>query len=198
MTTPDNERLLRWFKAEVKRLRIAVKLNTVATVESIHTLNPDHVIVATYAVRPMPDFPGGDLPNVQTGVTLRAMMLGTATAQEAGAALSTFGKLCRLSGVTKSPEFVRQFTKYWLPMGKDVVVIGDSLVGLELAEFLAERSRRVTLLHDSQPLGLLLVMHRRWTAVKLPSMPRPTWWCTQRAPFTPRGTSAPNSKRIPD
>ncbi|MEV8146234.1 NAD-binding protein [Specibacter sp. NPDC078709] len=198
MTTPDNERLLRWFKAEVKRLRIAVKLNTVATVESIHTLNPDHVIVATYAVRPMPDFPGGDLPNVQTGVTLRAMMLGTATAQEAGAALSTFGKLGRLSGVTKSPEFVRQFTKYWLPMGKDVVVIGDSLVGLELAEFLAERSRRVTLLHDSQPLGLLLVMHRRWTAVKLPSMPRPTWWCTQRAPFTPRGTSAPNSKRIPD
>ena len=198
MTTPDNERLLRWFKAEVKRLRIAVKLNTVATVESIHTLNPDHVIVATYAVRPMPDFPGGDLPNVQTGGTLRAMMLGTATAQEAGAALSTFGKLGRLSGVTKSPEFVRQFTKYWLPMGKDVVVIGDSLVGLELAEFLAERSRRVTLLHDSQPLGLLLVMHRRWTAVKLPSMPRPTWWCTQRAPFTPRGTSAPNSKRIPD
>lgn len=166
MTTPDNERLLRWFKAEVKRLRIAVKLNTVATVESIRALNPDHVIVATGAVRPKPDFPGGDLPNVQTGDTLRAMMLGTATAQEAGAVLSTLGKLGRLSGVTKSPEFVRQFTKYWLPMGKDVVVIGGSLVGLELAEFLAERGRRVTLLHESQQLGLPLAMPRRWTAVK--------------------------------
>lgn len=166
MTTPDNERLLRWFKSEVKRLRIAVKLNTVATVESIRALNPDHVIVATGAVRPKPDFPGGDLPNVQTGDTLRAMMLGTATAQEAGAVLSTLGKLGRLSGVTKSPEFVRQFTKYWLPMGKDVVVIGGSLVGLELAEFLAERGRRVTLLHESQQLGLPLAMPRRWTAVK--------------------------------
>ena len=72
----------------------------------------------------------------------------------------------RLSGVTKSPELVRQFTKFWLPMGKDVVVIGGSLVGLELAEFLAERGRRVTLLHEKQQLGLPLAMPRRWTAVK--------------------------------
>nr|WP_216653578.1 FAD-dependent oxidoreductase [Nocardioides sp. zg-DK7169] len=50
-------------------------------------------------------------------------------------------------------------------MGKDVVVIGGSLVGLELAEFLAERGRRVTLLHEQQ-LGLPLAMPRRWTAVR--------------------------------
>ncbi|ALE92836.1 oxidoreductase [Arthrobacter alpinus] len=166
MTTPDNERLLHWFKAEIKRLRIAVKLNTVATIETIRALNADHVIVATGAVRPKPDFPGGDLPNVQTGDTLRAMMLGTATAQEAGFVLSNLGKMGRLSGLTKSPEFVRQFTKYWLPMGKNVVVIGGSLVGLELAEFLAERGRNVTLLHEQQQLGLPLAMPRRWTAVK--------------------------------
>ncbi|MCC9195333.1 NAD(P)/FAD-dependent oxidoreductase [Arthrobacter sp. zg-Y820] len=166
MTTPDNERLLKWFKSEIKRLRIAVKLNTPATVESIRALNPDQVIVATGAVRPKPDFPGGDLPNVQTGDTLRAMMLGTATAEEAGPVLSTLGKLGRLSGVTKSPEFVRQFTKAWLPMGKDVVVIGGSLVGLELSEFLAERGRKVTLLHETQQLGLPLAMPRRWTAVR--------------------------------
>lgn len=110
--------------------------------------------------------PGGDLPNVQTGDTLRAMMLGTATAAEAGLVLSTMGKLGRLSGLTKSPEFVRQFTKYWLPMGKNVVVIGGSLVGRELAEFLAERGRKVTLVHEKQQLGLPLAMPRRWTAVK--------------------------------
>ncbi|WP_199700354.1 NAD(P)/FAD-dependent oxidoreductase [Galactobacter valiniphilus] len=166
MTTPDNERLLRWFKQEIKRLRISVKLGTRATGALMRELKADHVIVATGAVRPKPDFPGGDLPNVQTGDTLRAMMLGTATAQEAGFVLSTLGKTGRLSGLTKSPEFVRQFTKYWLPMGKDVVVIGGSLVGLELAEFLVERGRRVTLLHEKQQLGLPLAMPRRWTAVK--------------------------------
>lgn len=166
MTTPDNERLLRWLKSELKRLRVAIKLNTPATLETIRALNPDHVIVATGAVRPKPDMPGGDLPNVQTGDTLRAMMLGTATAAEAGLVLSTMGKMGRLSGLTKSPEFVRQFTKFWLPMGKNVVVIGGSLVGLELAEFLAERGRKVTLVHEKQALGLPLAMPRRWTAVK--------------------------------
>ena len=40
----------------------------------IRALNPDHVIVATGAVRPKPDFPGGDLPIVQTGDTLRASL----------------------------------------------------------------------------------------------------------------------------
>src|SRR5690606_13939861 len=106
MPTQDNELLLRWLKSELKRLRVAVKLNTPATVETIRALNPDHVIVATGAVRPKPDMPGGDLPNVQTGDTLRAMMLGTATAAEAGLVLSTMGKLGRLSGLTKYPGFV--------------------------------------------------------------------------------------------
>lgn len=166
MTTPDNERLLRWLKAEIKRLRIAVRLNTVATPELIRELKADHVIVATGAVRPKPSIPGGDLPNVQTGDTMRAMMLGTATAEEAGAFLATVGKLGRLSGLTKSPWIVREATKIFLPMGKHVTVIGGSLVGLELSEFLAERGKKVTLLHEAQQLGLPLAMPRRWTAVK--------------------------------
>lgn len=45
-------------------------------------------------------------------------------------------------------------------------MIGGSLVGLELAELLAERGRKVTLLHESQQLELPLAMPRRWTAVR--------------------------------
>ena len=166
MTTPDNERLLRWLRAEMERLGVDVRLETPATVETVRVLQPDHVVVATGAVRPKPDIPGGDLPIVQTGDTLRALMLGTATADEAGPVLRTLGRLGRLSGVTKQPALVRQLTKAFLPMGKEVVVIGGSLVGLELAEFLAERGRRVTLLHEQQQLGLPLAMPRRWTAVR--------------------------------
>src|SRR3546814_5382342 len=51
-------------------------------------------------------------------------------------------------------------------MGKDVVVIGGSLVGLELAEWLAERGRNVVLLEEGQALGLPMAMPRRWTAVR--------------------------------
>ncbi|MBC2960451.1 FAD-dependent oxidoreductase [Nocardioides deserti] len=166
LTTPDNERLLRWHEAEVARLGIAVRLRTTATVESVRALRPDHVVVATGAVRPRPDLPGGDLPHVHTGDTLRALLLGTATAGEGGAVLRTLGRLGRASGITRSPEAVRRLTRRFLPVGKDVVVIGGSLVGLELAEFLAERGRRVTLLHEGRQLGLPMAMPRRWTAVK--------------------------------
>ena len=166
LTTPDNERLLVWLREEMDRLGIEVRLKTEATVESIRALAPDHVVVATGAVRPKPDYPGGDLPIVQTGDTLRALMLGSAEKGQAGLVLRTLGKLGNLSGITKSPAAVREVTKRFLPMGKDVVVIGGSLVGLELAEFLAHRGRRVTLLHESQALGLPLAMPRRWTAVK--------------------------------
>ena len=40
LTTPDNERLLRWFKSEIKRLNIAIELNTPATVDTIRSLDP--------------------------------------------------------------------------------------------------------------------------------------------------------------
>ncbi|MEH6621182.1 MAG: FAD-dependent oxidoreductase [Dietzia maris] len=166
LTTPDNEPLIRFFEAEIKRLGIDVRLKAEATVESIRALGADRVIVATGAKRPAPTIPGGDLPHVHTGDSLRTTMLGTATADEAGVFLRTVGKLGRLSTITKRPAWIRRLTKIALPMGKNVVVIGGSLVGLELAEFLAERGRKVTLLHEEQQLGLPLAMPRRWTAVR--------------------------------
>jgi len=48
----------------------------------------------------------------------------------------------------------------------DAIVIGGGLVGLELAEFLAERNRRVTVLESGKQAGLPMAMPRRWTAVR--------------------------------
>ncbi|WP_033444205.1 NAD(P)/FAD-dependent oxidoreductase [Dietzia alimentaria] len=166
LTTPANEPLIRFYESEAKRLGIDVRLKTQATPDSIRTLGADRVIVATGAKRPAPTIPGGGLPHVHTGDSLRATMLGTATADEAGFFLRMAGRLGKLSTITKRPSWIRRLTKIALPMGKNVVVIGGSLVGLELAEFLAERGRKVTLLHESQQLGLPLAMPRRWTAVR--------------------------------
>ena len=166
MTTEANEPLVRWYESEVKRLGIDVRLNTPASVATVRALNPDRVIVATGAIRPAPQIPGGDLPLVQTGDTLRNLILGSATAGEAGLGLRVLGRLGKLSGITKSPGLIRRLTRIALPMGKNVVVIGGSLVGLELAEFLAKRGRKVTLLHESQQLGLPLAMPRRWAVVR--------------------------------
>ncbi|MDN5894394.1 MAG: FAD-dependent oxidoreductase, partial [Nocardioides sp.] len=166
LTTPDNERLLDWFAAQVKKLGIEVRLGTQVDVDTLRQLRPDHVVVATGAKRPRPNLPGGDLPHVHTGDSLRNVLLGAAESSEGSAVQRTLGRLGKLSGVTKSPEAIRQVTKRFLPMGKDVVVIGGSLVGLELAEWLAVRGRSVTLIEEGQQLGLPMAMPRRWTAVR--------------------------------
>lgn len=166
LTTPDNERLLNWLVGEIERLGIDIRLKTTATADAIAGLAPDVVVVATGAVRDRPRVPGGDLPHVHTGDTLRALITGSGDVSGQSLYLRTMGKLGKLSGVTKRPGAIRTVTRTFLPVGKDVVVIGGSLVGLELAEFLAERGRRVTLLEEGQQLGVPMAMPRRWTAVR--------------------------------
>ena len=114
--------------------------------------------------------PPPTLPNTVTppplGDTLRALMTGAGDVSTGPWFLRTMGKLGKLSGITKSAAAIRQITRKFLPMGKNVVVVGGSLVGLELAEFLAARGRRVTLIEEGRQLGIPMAMPRRWTAVR--------------------------------
>lgn len=166
LTTPDNQRLLKWLTVQVDRPDIDIRLNSEATVASIRALNPDAVVIATGAVRGRPSVPGSDLPHVHTGDTLRALLTGSGDVARVSPLLRTIAKLGKLSGITKSPAAIRAVTRRYLPIGRNVVVIGGSLVGLELAEFLAERGRNVTLLEEGRQLGVPMAMPRRWTAVR--------------------------------
>lgn len=166
LTTPDNERLLDWLKVQVEHLGVDIRLKTEATVHSIQALKPDVVVVATGAIRERPPVPGSTLPHVHTGDSLRALMTGAGDVSEVPPLLRFIAKLGKLSGITRSPAAIRTVTRRFLPMGKDVVVIGGSLVGLELSEFLAERGRQVTLLEEGQQLGVPMALPRRWTAVR--------------------------------
>ncbi|MFD4294493.1 FAD-dependent oxidoreductase [Rhodococcus sp. NPDC058505] len=169
LTTPDNGRLLDWLAGETARLGVEVRLNTAATAASVRALAPDAVIVATGAVRARPNVPGGDLPHVQTGDTMRALMTGSGDVSDQSLLFRTLGKVAGLTGITKSANRIRDLSSRFLrfvPMARNVVVIGGSLVGLELAEFLAERGSRVTLIEEGKQLGVPMAMPRRWTAVK--------------------------------
>jgi 2,4-dienoyl-CoA reductase (NADPH2) len=54
-----------------------------------------------------------------------------------------------------------------MPIAKNIVVIGGDLVGLELAEFLVERGRTVTVLEPSGSLGPNLSIVRRSRVVHM-------------------------------
>ncbi|WP_244928831.1 FAD-dependent oxidoreductase [Nocardioides sp. W7] len=168
LTTPPNGPLLEWQQHELERLGVVVLLGQRATVESILALRPSTVVLATGAHRGLPAVPGADLPHVQTGDTLRALMTGTGDAgsSRGGRTMRWAARAGRLTGVTRHPELIRRATRTFLPVGKDVVVIGGSLVGLELAEFFAERGKSVTVLETGAQLGLPMALPRRWHAVR--------------------------------
>jgi len=168
LTTPANEMLVDWLTHEVERLGVEVLLGTRADVDLVDSLQPDVVIVATGARRGRPDVPGADLPHVLTGDALRGVITG-----EADADLAALGPLERVAvaagrtvGALSNANRVRRLSKMWMPIGRRVVVVGGGLVGLELAEYLAERGRHVTVLEEGQHLGLPMAMPRRWTAVR--------------------------------
>jgi 2,4-dienoyl-CoA reductase-like NADH-dependent reductase (Old Yellow Enzyme family)/NADPH-dependent 2,4-dienoyl-CoA reductase/sulfur reductase-like enzyme len=167
LTTSANQLLVDWLTHEIERLNIDVLLSTEATREVVHALNPDDIVVATGARRGLPGVPGAELPHVLTGDVLRGLITGEKDADSRS--LSSLGKLVvtagRSLGLLNSADRIRSLSKTWMPVGKRVVVIGGGLVGLELAEFLAERGRLVTVLEEGPHMGLPMAMPRRWTAV---------------------------------
>lgn len=163
-----NERILNWLKRQVGQLPIEVRLKTRATPELLKSLSPDDVVVATGAIRTMPPIPGADRANVFSGDDMRRLVLGEDLGRlknKTGWTTRLAAKAGSLTGATRSSDLIREATKAWLPLGNEIVIIGGELVGIELAEFLAERGRRVTVVDDAPRFGAGIPIVRRWRAL---------------------------------
>ncbi len=164
-----NERLLDWLRRQVEQSGVDVRLSTEATPDLVASLKPDLVLVATGAVRDMPPIPGNDGDNVYSGDDMRAMMLGEssdALKRKTSWTTRLATKVGAATGATANLDLVRKATHSWMPLGKNIVIIGGELVGLELAEFLMERGRNVTVVGEAAKFGggLLLVRRMRLLA----------------------------------
>lgn len=163
-----NGRLLDWLQARVAEARIDVRLGVEATPALLSDLKPDAVIVATGARRAMPDLPGSDLPHVLSGDDLRGLLLGDHgedIARKTGLLTRLLTKVGAATGLSTDPARARLASRAWMPLGQRIVVIGGELVGLELAEFLAERGRTVTVVDEAPVLGRGLTVVRRMRIV---------------------------------
>ena len=159
-----NERLMTWLRYQVEQSGAEIRLNTVATPDLLQLLEPDAVIVATGARRSMPEIPGAGRDNVFSGDDLRQLLLGESS-ETLRRKTSHFSRLLTkagaATGVTANLEIVRKASHAWMPLGHRVVIVGGELVGIELAEFLHERGRQVTVIEEAPRLGKGLTLVRR-------------------------------------
>lgn len=159
-----NERILNWLRRQVAEAGIDVRLSTEATPELLAGLGVETVLVATGAVRDMPPLPGSDLEHVYSGDDMRNMMLGETTS-ELKRKTSLFSRMATkigaATGASANLSLVRKATRTWMPLADEIAIIGGELVGLELAEFLVERGRKVHVIDEAPRMGKGLMLVRR-------------------------------------
>lgn len=161
-----NLRLLTWLTGQMASLGIDVRLSTPATPEAISALRPDVTIVATGAARERSSIPGADRRLVTDGDDLRALLTGSGDVAGATKKLPVFGRLAatagRRLGLLDDPERLAKLTEHYMPIGKRVAIVGGGLVGIELAEFLVDRDRTVTVFETAADLAPEMAHPRRW------------------------------------
>ncbi|MDA9936961.1 FAD-dependent oxidoreductase, partial [Gammaproteobacteria bacterium] len=164
-----NGHLINYLKNSLSELGVKIKMNALGTPETIKAFNPDHVVVAVGANRDAPCIKGKDSKNVFDGEELRGLLFGSDT--DAMKKLSFVQQLIlsigRASQLLRNINALRFLSKLWMPLSKDIIIIGGDLVGLELAEFLVERGRKVKVLEPTGSLGPNLSIVRRSRVVHL-------------------------------
>lgn len=127
-------RLVAFFKNEMVRCHVDVRLHTEATPERILAEKPDAVVLAT----------GGILgKSTEKGVAESRIVMDNNLLH----AMLKFG-LKIFPG-----EFLEKCSKICMPVGKDIIVLGGGSHGLELAEFFVRRNKNVTILERGEVLG---------------------------------------------
>ena len=167
---PENGTLLDYLVEQVGQLPIEVRLSAPITPELVAQLKPDVIVVATGARRAAPAIPGAGQSHVWSGDELRRLMTNDAAEEIARAKLSLAQRAMFKAGgmlrVTDSRQALHGLSKLWMPLGKQVVIVGGGLVGLELAEFLLARGRKVTVLEPTDKPGRELSIVRRWRVLE--------------------------------
>ncbi|MGI9287376.1 MAG: FAD-dependent oxidoreductase [Pseudomonadales bacterium] len=161
----ENADLIKYLETRVRNLAIDIHLEQTVDADFVNELAPQAIVLATGAKREAPAIPGADRANVFSGDELRRLMTSEDTdiaKQKLSLTQLAVFKAGALLGVQQDADKVRDMSKLWMPVGNKLVIVGGGLVGVELAEFLVERGRLVTVLEESDRFGVELAIVRRW------------------------------------
>lgn len=125
--------IVRYLKVQVKKLGVKIQHGKQANAITIERLKPDVVVLAIGGELTIPEIKGIDKPIVLTSPALHNMLKPF---------LNFLG-----------PVIMEWLTKLWMPVGKRAIIIGSGLHGIEIAEFLVKRRRKVTIVDTAEKPG---------------------------------------------
>lgn len=141
--------LIRYHARQMEVLGVRVETGREVTAAFIDAVHPDVVVAATGARAVTPAIPGVERANVYGAADIRAMMQGQLKGSD-GSKKFDAKRLVSYAGLnllrtSVGASIARRVLDHWTPFGKQVVIVGRGLPGIELAHFLAERGARVNL-----------------------------------------------------
>jgi 2,4-dienoyl-CoA reductase (NADPH2) len=142
----DLPAIARYLENQVRKLGVQIHLGKDFTPAMVDEIKPDAIILATGGLPVVPEIPGIKRRNVVAGGDLHHQLK---------ILLKIFG-----------PNVLRRLTKFWMPLGKRVTIIGGAIQGLELAEFLVKRGRKVTIVDTAETLGDLMPVRNKIKMLK--------------------------------
>jgi 2,4-dienoyl-CoA reductase (NADPH2) len=124
---------IHYFKNQMTKLNVKIELGREVNLSEIIKINPDVIIIAIGGINAIPQIPG---------IKSRKVLNSDKLHRKLKLALRFLG-----------PKAIEQLTKWWMPIGDRVVIIGGALAGCQLAEFLVKRGRKVTIVDTAKRLG---------------------------------------------
>jgi 2,4-dienoyl-CoA reductase (NADPH2) len=127
-----------YLSGQITGLGVEVKLGQEANLSVIDSIRPDVVVAAVGGISTPPEISGINNPKVISSSSLHHTL-------ESGLRFV-------------SPFTLRALTNFYMPIGQKVIIIGGQIQGIQLAEFLTERGRDVTVVDEGpeENLGLNL------------------------------------------
>jgi 2,4-dienoyl-CoA reductase (NADPH2) len=135
-----------YLENRIRKLGVKIHLGEEFTSSLVDKIKPDVVIIATGGLPFVPEIPGIYNRNVMTNAKLHRQLKF----------------VLKLLG----PNALRWLTKFWMPLGKRVVIIGGAIQGCELAEFLVKRGRKVTVVDTAEELCEMMPIRNKIKLLK--------------------------------
>jgi 2,4-dienoyl-CoA reductase (NADPH2) len=127
-----------YLQNQITKLGVDIRLGKEFSSSEIPEINPDAIILAPGGIPTVPEIPGMARGNV----------------------VSIEDLYCRMKDDLDliEPGIMRGMNKYWESVGARVAIIGGTIEGVGLAEFLVERCRKVTLVDENAIWGDTLLL----------------------------------------